>query len=79
MGSTKRSELKLITLKSAEEAMVRRGTIAGALITLERPELMDLFLTYQNEALAARRFLDNSLMELDPGAEILEVGGVFWR
>ena len=65
----------MVTLKSAEEAMVTRGTIAGALIALERPELMDLFLTYQNEALTARRFLDDSLMELDPEAEILEVGG----
>jgi 2-polyprenyl-3-methyl-5-hydroxy-6-metoxy-1,4-benzoquinol methylase len=33
------------------------------------------FFTYQNEAIAARRFLQADLIELDLGAEILEVGG----
>lgn len=55
--------------------MIRRGKIAEGLIALERPDLLDLFFTYQNEALAARRFLENSLIELDTGAEILEIGG----
>jgi len=59
--------------------MVRRGKIAESLIALERPELIDLFLTYQNEAVAARKFLDSSLIDLNSGAEILEVGGVSWR
>jgi SAM-dependent methyltransferase len=63
------------SLKIAEEAMILRGKIAEGLITSERPELLDLFLTYQNEAVAARRFLENSLIELDTGAEILEIGG----
>jgi SAM-dependent methyltransferase len=34
-----------------------------------------LYLTYQNEAIAARKFLHNNLSELTTGAEILEVGG----
>jgi SAM-dependent methyltransferase len=74
-GHARRIELIMISLKIAEEAMVRRGKIAEGLIASERPELIDLFLTYQNEAVAARRFLENSLIELDTGAHILEVGG----
>lgn len=65
----------MVSIESAEVAMARRGKIAEGLITLERPELTDLFLTYQNEAIAARKFLANSLTDLKPGAEILEVGG----
>ena len=65
----------MVLLESAEVAMSRRGKIAEGLIASERPELIDTFLTYQNEALAARKFLDRSLVELNAGAEILEVGG----
>jgi len=65
----------MVSLASAEEAMVRRGRIAQELIALERPDLINLFLTYQNEAIAARKFLNSSLIDLDSGAEILEVGG----
>lgn len=75
MGYAKRRKLEMVPLESAEEAMVRRGRIVQELIALARPDLMDLFLTYQNEATAARRFLQNSLTELNPDAEILEVGG----
>ena len=69
----------MVSLESAEESITRRGKIAESLIASERPELIDLFLTYQNEAIAARKFLDSSLVELDSGAEILEIGGVSWR
>jgi len=65
----------MISLESPEESMTRRGKIAESLIASERPELINLFLTYQNEAVAARKFLDSSLVELDSGAEILEIGG----
>jgi hypothetical protein len=65
----------MVSLQSAIESMTRRGKIAESLIALERPELIDLFLTYQNGALAARKFLESSLIELDSDAEILEVGG----
>jgi len=65
----------MVSLESAEESMNRRGKIAESLIASERPELIDLFLTYQNEAIAARKFLESSLIELDSGAKILEVGG----
>jgi 2-polyprenyl-3-methyl-5-hydroxy-6-metoxy-1,4-benzoquinol methylase len=65
----------MVSLESAEEAMARRGKIVEGLIISERPDLLELFLTYQSEAIAARKFLDNSLTELDSGAEILEVGG----
>ena len=65
----------MISLQSAEESMTRRGKIVENIIVLERPELIDLFLIYQNEAIAARKFFQSSLIELDSGAEILEVGG----
>lgn len=65
----------MVSLQSAEESMTRRGKIAERMIALEKPELIDLFLIYQNEAMAARKFLDSSLIKLDSGAEILEVGG----
>jgi SAM-dependent methyltransferase len=65
----------MVALEIALEKMTLRGQIAKDLIDLERPELSSLFLTYQNEALAARRFLEESINELEIGAEILEVGG----
>ena len=75
MGYTKRSELEMVSLEAAETAMARREKIAEGLISMERPDLIDLFLTYQNEAIEALKFLKNSLIELDSGAKILEVGG----
>lgn len=57
------------------EEMARRGSVAKSIIQLEHPELLELFETYQNEAVNARKFLEPSLLELDEGAEILEVGG----
>jgi len=71
----KRSRLEMVSLEVAQNEMVRRGKIAEGLIALESPELLNLFLTYQNEAVFARKFLDNSLIELDSGAEVLEIGG----
>ena len=65
----------MVSLESAEIAMSRRGKIAECLIALERPELINTFLTYQNEAIEARKFLNDNLVELNFGAEILEVGG----
>lgn len=65
----------MVSLETAEANMARRGKIAEGLISMERPDLVDLFLIYQNEAIAARKFLESNLTELDPGAEILEVGG----
>ena len=65
----------MVSIESAEKAMATRAKKAEGLILLERPELIELFVTYQNEALAARKFLNSSLSDLEPGAEILEVGG----
>ena len=75
MEYAKRDELEMVSLETAEADMARRGKMAESLILMERPELIELFLIYQNEAMAARRFLDSSLVNLDSGAEILEVGG----
>jgi 2-polyprenyl-3-methyl-5-hydroxy-6-metoxy-1,4-benzoquinol methylase len=63
------------SLKTLEESMTHRGKIVEGIIKLKRPELIDLFLTYQNEAIQARKFLESSLSGLDSGAEVLEVGG----
>ncbi len=76
MGYAKRRELEMVSLKLAQEQMILRGKKAEDLITLLRPELLNLFLTYQNEAVVARKFIENSVNELGIGAEILEVGGV---
>lgn len=65
----------MVSLETALAEMARRGKIAEDLLSRERPELVDLFFTYQNEAIEARKFLESNLMELDFGADILEVGG----
>ena len=63
------------SLDQAVEEMVVRGMSAKDLISKQKPELLELFLTYQNEAIEARKFLHNNLVKLDKQAEILEVGG----
>ena len=63
------------SLENSLEEMSRRGKKVEELIALERPELIELFKTYQNEAVSARQFLQNSLTELSYEAEILEIGG----
>lgn len=75
MEHAKKRVLEMVLLETAEEAMTRRGRLAEGLILSERPELIDLFFTYQNEAIAARNFLDSNLNKLNSGAQILEVGG----
>lgn len=75
MEHAKKRDLEMVLLETAEEAMTRRGRLAEGLILSERPELIDLFFTYQNEAIAARKFLDSNLNKLNSGAQILEVGG----
>jgi 2-polyprenyl-3-methyl-5-hydroxy-6-metoxy-1,4-benzoquinol methylase len=62
-------------LRSAQECMVRRGKAVENLVLLERPDLLPLFSTYQNEALEARKLLDSNLNKLETHSEILEVGG----
>jgi 2-polyprenyl-3-methyl-5-hydroxy-6-metoxy-1,4-benzoquinol methylase len=63
------------SLDDAVEEMAVRGKVAKDLISQQKPELLDLFLTYQNEAIEARKFLNESLAKLNKQAEILEVGG----
>ena len=41
-GHARRIELRMFSLKIAEEAMVRRGKIAEDLVASKRPELIDL-------------------------------------
>ncbi len=75
MGQDKRNNLILVSLVKAVEDMKLRGKVAEALIRAQRPELLSLFITYQNEAVASREYLESSLLEISEGAEILEVGG----
>ena len=65
----------MAAFETAEIKMRHRGELVGAVIALERPDLLDLYFTYQNEAKVARKLLDINLKELNVGAEILEVGG----
>ena len=74
-GILKWKQINVISVSVAQNEMRRRGQEVEALIASERPELLDLFLIYQNEAIAARKFLESSLSELNVGAKILEVGG----
>jgi 2-polyprenyl-3-methyl-5-hydroxy-6-metoxy-1,4-benzoquinol methylase len=71
----KRSEAIMLSIEKAQSEMANRGKIAEAIIASKRPDLLDIYLTYQNEAIAARKILNTSLIELNAGAEILEVGG----
>ena len=64
-----------MSLVKAVEDMKLRGKVAEELIRAQRPELLNLFVTYQNEAVASREYLETSLIEISEGAEILEVGG----
>lgn len=65
----------MTSLRSAHESMVRRSRTVANLVLLERPDLFSMFLTYQNEALEARKRLDSNLNKMDVDSEILEVGG----
>jgi 2-polyprenyl-3-methyl-5-hydroxy-6-metoxy-1,4-benzoquinol methylase len=67
--------MPMMSLEDAQREILRRGKIANSIIAQRNPELLELFQTYQNEALEARRFLHNSLIELEEGASILEIGG----
>lgn len=75
VGYSRRCEIEMVSIEKAERDMAHRARAAEKLIALERPELIELFFTYQNEAVAARRFLDSNLVNLEAGSEILEVGG----
>jgi len=65
----------VISIIEAQQSMKSRGELVEQSVLDERPELLDLFFTYQNEAIASRSFLDKNLKKLDGGDEILEVGG----
>lgn len=75
MGFKDGHDLIMHSLDKPLREMIRRGKLVEEKIALERPELLNLFLTYQNEAVEARRFLDTSLIGLARGAAVLEVGG----
>lgn len=62
-------------LSESQESMNRKSDIFRQVISDNRPELLRLFETYHHEALAARKFLDSDLQNLDPESKILEVGG----
>ena len=64
----------MLTLEASKNEMTTRGYLVENYLRRNRPELLTTFLTYQNEALAARELLENSLQDLNPKAEILEVG-----
>ncbi len=75
MASPEKNYLSVESLNKAVDTMTLRGLIVEDVIRAENPELLDIFMTYQNEAIAARKFIHGSLSKLKPGDEILEVGG----
>jgi 2-polyprenyl-3-methyl-5-hydroxy-6-metoxy-1,4-benzoquinol methylase len=62
-------------LSDSQDSMNRRSDFFRQVISENRPDLLRLFETYHHEALAARKFLDSDLQNLDPESKILEVGG----
>ena len=65
-------------LNSSDEAqrmMIARGEIAESIISSEKPHLLQTFRLYQNEAVEARILLEDSLLQVKDGGEVLEVGG----
>jgi SAM-dependent methyltransferase len=63
------------SIHDALQMMELRGALVEKEVRDKRPDLLNLFLTYQNESLAARRLLDEDLKLLRPGSKILEIGG----
>jgi 2-polyprenyl-3-methyl-5-hydroxy-6-metoxy-1,4-benzoquinol methylase len=65
-------------MKSIQEVlkeMSERGRVVEDVLMAKNPELVALFHIYQNEAIEARKLLDENLLDLSETAEILEVGG----
>ena len=62
-------------LYDAQNLMIDNSEFFRKLISVERPDLLNLFETYHHEALAARKFLASDLQSLESGSKILEVGG----
>lgn len=59
----------------AHANMSRRAELVKKSIQKERPDLLDLFNSYANEASTARTLIDKNLNELKLGSKILEIGG----
>jgi SAM-dependent methyltransferase len=65
----------LTELGEALDQMQKRGKEVEDLISLEKPELLSLFIMYQNEAIEARKLLHENLLHIGQNARVLEVGG----
>jgi 2-polyprenyl-3-methyl-5-hydroxy-6-metoxy-1,4-benzoquinol methylase len=63
------------SIREAQREMGIRGKTLERVIISERPDLIGTFKLYQNEAMAARLLIDDSLLQLKHGGEVLEVGG----
>jgi 2-polyprenyl-3-methyl-5-hydroxy-6-metoxy-1,4-benzoquinol methylase len=65
----------LTELGEALDQMQKRGKEVEDLVSLEKPELLSLFIMYQNEAIEARKLLHENLLHIGQNARVLEVGG----
>lgn len=65
----------LTELDQALYQMQKRGKEVEDLVSLEKPELLSLFMMYQNEAIEARKLLHENLLLIGQNARVLEVGG----
>lgn len=75
VGEYANRRLPLTELGEALYQMQRRGKEVEDLVSLEKPELLSLFIMYQNEALEARKLLHENLLHIGQNARVLEVGG----
>ena len=64
------------SLQDTSQMMELRNSLAEQEVGDKRPALLSLLLTYQNESLAARKFLDKDLGQLKPSSKIFEIGSV---
>jgi 2-polyprenyl-3-methyl-5-hydroxy-6-metoxy-1,4-benzoquinol methylase len=65
----------MANIETAKTAMLARNQQLRKIVSSERPDLLDLYATYFNEALAARKFLESNISALKADDCILEIGG----
>lgn len=52
----------MASLEVARSEMTRRANLVETVIRKQKPALLELFFTYQNEALTAREFREDGLV-----------------
>jgi hypothetical protein len=64
----------MIDCKEAIRMMRKTSCEVESILKIARPDLLNVFYTYSNEAIQARRILNTDLLNLNYGDSVLEVG-----